>query len=184
MMLLSIPNQSTAIYLSLFNAVAELMTRSWFFVGYISTGGKQLAGLGREGNSFHDGCNSSGQIERFATRQNAHYRCRSKHRPSQENSTQHKRGDSYSKKKLDANLAERQALPVLQQRRHHPAFCLQCERTHHQFHPQHPPQPVQGQILVRGQIERFATMQDKTRQDDFCDGPFLVVLMLMPQLVS
>ena len=72
MMLLSIPNQSTAIYLSLFNAVVELMTRSWFFVGYISTGGKQLVGLGGDNNStFHrayvrrgqlrvlDGCNAA-----------------------------------------------------------------------------------------------------------------------------
>jgi hypothetical protein len=71
MMLLSIPSQSTAIYLTLFNAAAELMTRSWFFVGYISTGGKQLAGLGGDNSTFHrayvrrgqlrvvDGCNAA-----------------------------------------------------------------------------------------------------------------------------
>jgi hypothetical protein len=46
MMLLSISSSSTAIYFSLFNAAVELMARSWFFVGYISTGAKQLAGLG------------------------------------------------------------------------------------------------------------------------------------------
>jgi hypothetical protein len=46
MMLLSISSPSTTIYFSLFNAAVELMARSWFFVGYISTGGKQLAGLG------------------------------------------------------------------------------------------------------------------------------------------
>ncbi len=71
MMLFSIPDQSTAIYLALFNAGAELMTRSWFFVGYISTGGKQLAGLGGDNSTFHrayvrrgqlrvvDGCNAA-----------------------------------------------------------------------------------------------------------------------------
>ncbi len=71
MMLLSIPSQSTAIYLSLFTAFAERMTRSWFFVGYISTGGKQLVGLGVDNSTFHrayvrrgqlrviDGCNAA-----------------------------------------------------------------------------------------------------------------------------
>ncbi len=72
MILLSIPSQSTAIYLALFNAAAELMIRSWFFVGYISTGGKQLVGLGGDNiSTFHrayvrrgqlrvvDGCNAA-----------------------------------------------------------------------------------------------------------------------------
>jgi hypothetical protein len=71
MMLLSIPSQSTAIYLTLLNAAAELMVRSWFFVGYISTGGKHLAGLGGDNSTFHrayvrrgqlrviDGCNAA-----------------------------------------------------------------------------------------------------------------------------
>jgi hypothetical protein len=71
MMLLSIPSQSTAIYLSLFNAAVELMARTWFFVGYISTGGKQLAGFECDNSTFHcayvrreqlrviDGCNAA-----------------------------------------------------------------------------------------------------------------------------
>jgi hypothetical protein len=71
MMLLSIPSQSTAIYLSLFNAAVELMTRTWFFVGYISTGGKQLAGFECDNSTFNrayvrrgqlrviDGCNAA-----------------------------------------------------------------------------------------------------------------------------
>jgi hypothetical protein len=55
-----------------FNAVVELMTRTLFFVGYISTGGKQLVGLWGDNNStFHrayvrrgqlrvlDGCNAA-----------------------------------------------------------------------------------------------------------------------------
>jgi hypothetical protein len=61
-MLLSIPNQSTAVYLTLFNAAAELMTRSWYFVGYISTGGKQLAGLGSDNSTFHRGYVRRGQL--------------------------------------------------------------------------------------------------------------------------
>jgi hypothetical protein len=62
---------STTIYFSLFNAAVELMARSWFFVGYISTGGKQLAGLGGNNSTLHlayvrrgqlrviDGCNAA-----------------------------------------------------------------------------------------------------------------------------
>jgi hypothetical protein len=62
MMLLSLPSQSTAIYLTLLNAAAELMTRSWFFVGYISTGGKQLAGLGVDNSAFHRAYVRRGQL--------------------------------------------------------------------------------------------------------------------------
>jgi hypothetical protein len=46
MMLLSIPDENTAVLLSLFNAATELMTRTWFFVDYISKGAKQRADLG------------------------------------------------------------------------------------------------------------------------------------------
>jgi hypothetical protein len=49
-MLLSIPDKNTAVLLSLFNAATELMTRAWFFVGYISKGPKQRAGLGVAGD--------------------------------------------------------------------------------------------------------------------------------------
>jgi hypothetical protein len=71
MMLLSIPSPSTAIYFSLFNAAVELMERSWFFVGYISTGRKQLAELGDNNSTLLrayvrrgqlrviDGCNAA-----------------------------------------------------------------------------------------------------------------------------
>jgi hypothetical protein len=71
MMLLTLPSQSTAVYLTLLNATAELMTRSWFFVGYISTGGNNLAGLGGDNSTFYrayvrrgqlrviDGCNAT-----------------------------------------------------------------------------------------------------------------------------
>ncbi len=71
MLLLSIPSENTAIYLSLLNAALELMTRAWFFVGYISTGGKQLAGLESDNSTLHrayvrrgqlrvlDGCNDA-----------------------------------------------------------------------------------------------------------------------------
>jgi hypothetical protein len=71
MLLLSIPTESTAIYLSLLNAALELMARAWFFVGYISVGGKQLAGHGGDNSTLHrayvrrgrlrvlDGCNDS-----------------------------------------------------------------------------------------------------------------------------
>ncbi len=71
MLLLSIPSESTAIYLSLLSAALELMTRAWFFVGYISTGGKQLAGLEGDDSTLHrayvrrgqlrvlDGCNDA-----------------------------------------------------------------------------------------------------------------------------
>jgi hypothetical protein len=71
MLLLSITSESTAIYLSLFNAALELMTRAWFVVGYISTGGKQLAGLEGDNSTLHrayvrrgqlrvlDGCNDA-----------------------------------------------------------------------------------------------------------------------------
>ncbi len=71
MVLLSIPDQRTAIYLSLLNAALELMTRAWFFMGYISTGGKQLAGLEGDNSTLHrayvrrgqlrvlDGCNDA-----------------------------------------------------------------------------------------------------------------------------
>jgi hypothetical protein len=71
MLLLSIPSESTAIYLSLLNAAQEMMTRAWFFVGYISTGGKQLAGLEGDNSRLHrayvrrgqlrvlDGCNDA-----------------------------------------------------------------------------------------------------------------------------
>ncbi len=71
MLLLSIPNVNTAIYLSLLSAALELMTRAWFFVGYISTGGKQHAGLEGNNSKLHrayvrrgqlrvlDGCNDA-----------------------------------------------------------------------------------------------------------------------------
>ncbi len=71
MLLLSMPSESTAIYLSLLNAALEMMARAWFFVGYISTGGKQFAGLGGDNSRFHrayvrrgqlrvlDGCNDA-----------------------------------------------------------------------------------------------------------------------------
>ncbi len=71
MVLLSIPSESTAIYLSLLNAALELMIRAWFLVGYISTGGKQLAGLEGDNSTLHrtyvrrgqlrvlDGCNDA-----------------------------------------------------------------------------------------------------------------------------
>jgi hypothetical protein len=62
MMLLSIPSQSTAIYLTLFSAAAELMTRSWFFVGYISMGAKQLAGLVSDSSSSHRAYVRRGQL--------------------------------------------------------------------------------------------------------------------------
>ncbi len=70
-MLHSVPNENVAIYLSLFNAAVELMTRTWFFVGYISTGGKYLVGLAAGESKFHrtyvrrgqlrviDGCTTS-----------------------------------------------------------------------------------------------------------------------------
>jgi hypothetical protein len=70
-MLHSVPNESVAIYLSLFNAAVELMTRTWFFVGYISMGGKHLVGLAPGESKFHrkyvrrgqlrviDGCTNS-----------------------------------------------------------------------------------------------------------------------------
>jgi hypothetical protein len=45
MLLSSIPNVSTAIYLSSFNAALEMTTRAWVFVSHISTGGKKLVGL-------------------------------------------------------------------------------------------------------------------------------------------
>jgi hypothetical protein len=75
MLLLSIPSESTAIYLSLLSAALEMMTRAWFCVGYISTGGKELAGLaglgGGDNSTLHrayvrrgqlrvvDGCNDA-----------------------------------------------------------------------------------------------------------------------------
>jgi hypothetical protein len=71
MLLLSIPSESTAIYLSLLSAALEMMTRAWFCVGYISTGGKQLAGLECDNSTHHrayvrrgqlrvlDGCNDA-----------------------------------------------------------------------------------------------------------------------------
>jgi hypothetical protein len=74
MILLSVPNESSAVYLSLFNAAVELMVRTWFFVAYISKGGKIHAGLAvstSESDKFHrayvrrgqlrvmDGCNDS-----------------------------------------------------------------------------------------------------------------------------
>jgi hypothetical protein len=71
MLLLSHPSESTAIFLSLLNQALELMTRSWFFVGYISTGGEQLAGLEGDNSTLHrayvrrgqlrviDGCNDA-----------------------------------------------------------------------------------------------------------------------------
>jgi hypothetical protein len=49
-MLLSIPDENTAVLLSLFNAATELMTRTWFFVDYISKGSKQRADLGVAGD--------------------------------------------------------------------------------------------------------------------------------------
>ena len=51
-MLLSIPDENTAVLLSLFNAATELMTRTWFFVDYISKGAKQRADLGVVGDSL------------------------------------------------------------------------------------------------------------------------------------
>jgi hypothetical protein len=74
MILLSVPEESSAVFLSLFNAAVELMTRTWFFVSYISEGGKNHAGLAvstSESDRFHrayvrrgqlrvmDGCNDS-----------------------------------------------------------------------------------------------------------------------------
>jgi hypothetical protein len=66
MLLLSIPSKSTAIYLSLFNAAVEMMTRAWFFVGYISTGGKQLAGLGGDNSTLHRAYVRRGQLRVIA----------------------------------------------------------------------------------------------------------------------
>jgi hypothetical protein len=50
-MLLSIPDENTAVLLSLFTAATELMTRTWFFVDYISTGAKERADLGLAGDN-------------------------------------------------------------------------------------------------------------------------------------
>jgi hypothetical protein len=66
MLLLSHPSESTAIYFSLFNAALELMTRAWFFVGYISTGGKQLAGLEGDDSTFHRAYVRRGQLRVLA----------------------------------------------------------------------------------------------------------------------
>ncbi len=68
MLLLSIPSESTAIYLSLLNAALELelMTRAWFFVGYISTGGKQLAGLEGDNSTLHRAYVRRGQLRVLA----------------------------------------------------------------------------------------------------------------------
>jgi hypothetical protein len=68
MLLLSIPNVSAAIYLSLLNAALELelMTRAWFFVGYISTGGKQLAGLEGDSSTLHHAFVRRGQLRVLA----------------------------------------------------------------------------------------------------------------------
>jgi hypothetical protein len=66
MLLLSIPSESTAIYLTLLNAALELMTRAWFFVAYISTGGKQLAGLGGDNSTSHRTYVRRGQLRVLA----------------------------------------------------------------------------------------------------------------------
>jgi hypothetical protein len=66
MLLLSIPSENNAIYLSVFNAVLELMTRAWFFVGYISTGGKQLAGLEGDNSKLHRAYVRRGQLRVLA----------------------------------------------------------------------------------------------------------------------
>jgi hypothetical protein len=74
MILLSVPNESSAVFLSLLNAAMELMVRTWFFVAYVSKGGKNHAGIPAstpESDEFHrayvrrgqlrvmDGCNDS-----------------------------------------------------------------------------------------------------------------------------
>jgi hypothetical protein len=66
MLLLSIPSESTAIYLSLLSAALELMTRAWLFVGYISTGGKQLAGLVGDNSNSHRAYVRRGQLRVLA----------------------------------------------------------------------------------------------------------------------
>jgi hypothetical protein len=62
LMLLSMPNERTAIYLALFNAFVELMSRTWFFVCYISFGAKQLAGLSFNEPKFHETFLRRGQL--------------------------------------------------------------------------------------------------------------------------
>jgi hypothetical protein len=66
MLLLSIPSESTAIYLSLLSAALELMTRAWFFVGYISKGGKLFAGLEGDNSTLHRAYVRHGQLRVLA----------------------------------------------------------------------------------------------------------------------
>jgi hypothetical protein len=66
MVLLSFPDVSRAIYLSLLSAALELMTRAWFFVGYISAGGKQLAGLEGDNSTLHRAYVRRGQLRVLA----------------------------------------------------------------------------------------------------------------------